>query len=611
MTSNEQQWRLWPALEQVGRGRRWRLQCARAHWGGTKGADGTGWVEIGAGFDAESKRRAEALYLGDEDDPNDALIWHSTDGVHLAVQCRPTPADDGSVRTLLERRVLEFRNPRKLPPALLAFAMLPEVQALGDDAGGAASDLFLDERALVDRIETGCRELGRVLSLEVLTEVYARLLSDQRYVVLPEPVEPLTPAAFAVLLLPLPRDLADRLSMLSRLPSRSIDSVRAMAVDDHSTVRWHLLGLGNCPPDRLPAPTGVPDEASRRLAAALAHAVTSNDPTAVSKPPPVQPRSQEPPLTTQPSQQKIGKRIKEWWESKQGPETRSMTRPPQPPPTTAETTATPEPPPAPVQKLKPEPSATSAGHQLRIWGASSSGKTVYLARLFLKHRHGGEPRWRIKPPPGTDMDRNAERLDELLRQNRFPEPTGKDSWQRFDYRLIDEQTGHQATISMEDRPGAEYEAFDEETARRLATADGLMLLLDPNRKQGQQDAEVEKAFMRMQQVRADDDKDPRPLAVCISKSDELIYSADDYLRAISEPQEFLAEAIGQTISDAIHHYFASYRIFALSAVGLRIDHGAIEPGVFYDENLEPRPNVLAVPINLIEPLVWLLENMDR
>ncbi|MCB2261513.1 MAG: hypothetical protein LGR52_00990 [Candidatus Thiosymbion ectosymbiont of Robbea hypermnestra] len=558
MKSNEQQWRLWPALEGLSRGRRWRLRCEQGNWSGSKEAEGSGWVATSAGFDASARQRAEVLYLGDEDDPQEALIWHGTDDAHLAVLCRPDRGRNGSAARL-QRRVLEFGNPRRLPAALLAFAMLPQVRELADsDRNPESYDIFVDEFALMERIETGCHELARALKPEALTKVYAHLLAGQHYVVLPEPEIPLTPAAFSALLLPLSRDLADRFSMLSRLPSRNIDKARLTEADDRATVRWHLLGLGNCLPDRLPSPVQVPDAETQELAAALVRAVTNNDPTMVS---------------AQPSGRSI------------------------PPPASEQTTA--------PSSIGP---TVSADRQFRIWGASSSGKTVYLAYLLLKHRHGGDPRWRISPPAGADTSNLLMRIEEHLQQNRFPEPTG--SGQQFDYRLTDEQTGRQATISMEDRPGAEFEAFDGDTARRLSAADGLMLLLDPNRDRGRQDAEVVRAFTLMQEIRAED-KDPRRLAVCVSKSDELIHSVEEYRRALEAPEEFLANSIGQTISNAIHHHFETYRIFALSAVGLRILHGAVEPGVFYDERLEPHPNVLAQPINLIDPLVWLLGDNEQ
>jgi hypothetical protein len=101
------------------------------------------------------------------------------------------------------------------------------------------------------------------------------------------------------------------------------------------------------------------------------------------------------------------------------------------------------------------------------------------------------------------------------------------------------------------------------------------------------------------------------VAVCVSKCDQYIADMDAYLEAMRRPRAFLRELIGTPITDALAHYFACHELFALSAAGLRLRHGIVEPGVFYDEALELRLNFEARPFNLLPPLIWLLERLEQ
>jgi hypothetical protein len=409
----------------------------------------------------------------------------------------------------------------------------------------------MDDRVLTETIAAGCKDLARILSPDELGAMYAALVSGSDSILLPETSSPWTPAACAVLLLPLERPLADGLAMISRLPSGRAEAGRLFPPAGAPGVRWQLIGRGGFPARLFPPPAIGPSDAHRRLGNSMAEALLANDPT------------------------RIGV----------------------------------------VAEIAPVPGGqvqrTEGARELRIWGAPSSGKTAYLAQLFLRPDHGGDRQWSVHLPPGSDQAWYKSRLEQLYTENRFPEPTPPGTTDRLSYRLVNERRGRSVTIAIEDRPGSEYQDFDQATAQRLARADGLLLLVDPMHDPAQQNREVRSAFLAIQQERRDLAKDPRPLALCVSKCDEYIQSVEDWYLAKEHPEGFLRELIGPTIANAVADRFEDYRLFALSAAGLHIAHGAVRPSVFYDETFEPRIATLGEPLNLLEPLIWLLERIGE
>jgi hypothetical protein len=404
-----------------------------------------------------------------------------------------------------------------------------------------------------------------------LAAMYAQLLAGNRLVPLPETRIPLTACAFAVLLLPLERPLADQVAMLSHLPSTRLD-LKRFSPGDGAAVAWHLIGCGDSNSGLLPPPACAPGKELQAIGATMAQALLDNDPGLASRA-----RQAAPPQ-----------------------------QPASPPDQDALENRSPGYPPIPHQSVPPLGEGT---REIRIWGAASSGKTAYLAQLFTKSDHGGDPDWSVSLPPGSDQTWFKRRLEDFQKENRFAEATNVDANDEIRYRLINARTGHRATIFIDDRPGVVSQTFDQETARRFAAADGLLLLIDPMRDRGTQNDEVKRAFMAMQQERRDDHLDPRPLAVCVSKCDEYIHTVADFHRANKLPQVFLRDLIGRFITGEIARYFSNSRVFALSAAGLCIAHGAVSPSVFYDENFELRIKSDGRPMNLLEPLVWIIEEI--
>ncbi len=581
--AGESTWRSWPAFDGLGGGKRWKLRCGVGVWCSGPGEGSARWVAASPGFDSEARASAEAIYLGREDRPRRSLA------LRLSAQCcqvlRADP-DDWEARhgnRVLDRVVLDWRNPRGLPGCLAALALLPEVARLHADALGKTAqpgadgigslrdqDVYIDELAVSEGVAAGCTALAAAIDLDALTTVYADLVAGNRFVLLPPATEVLSPEALACLLLPVPRALADGCTLLSALPSSGVDTSGLLRDGALGGRGWHLLGPGAVAPSALPSPERAPDAAQRKLAASMAGAVLAGEPDLLSE------------------------------SADTGAGTGAG--------------ASPETSPA-AASVEPRSAAGRAGtRELRLWGATSTGKTVYLAQLYLNHREyrcGEDEAWSVRLPPGTDPKLYANHLEDFLSHNRFPDRTAPGLRLPAEYHLVERHSGRSTVIAMEDRSGEDYQAFGPEVAEALAAADGLMLLLDPLRDRAVQDEEVLRGLFALQQARGSIGSDPRPLAVCVSKCDDFVHDVSSYRRVSTDAEDLLRNRIGKPICEALRHHFDNYKVFAISAAGLRLRHGAVEPGVFYDESLSLRINFEAEPINLLEPLLWLLKQLPE
>jgi len=243
--------------------------------------------------------------------------------------------------------------------------------------------------------------------------------------------------------------------------------------------------------------------------------------------------------------------------------------------------------------------------RLAVWGPTSAGKTVLLAKLFLDAPDG---EWKIFT---TDQSKKfARQMRELMKsKNRFPKAT--DGTETVEYRLLHRATGREALLRLEDRPGSESDVLSEPMRRQLREAEGLVLVLDP---MANPDILENKLWNTLEDVHvttaAGAPLDSRPVAVCISKADVLIESAADLRLATKEPGEFFRRQPALHGLDRPLKYLCSnYSYFPVSATGLRLRYGVIEPVVFYDEALEPRLGPGGQSFNLMRPFAWLLDQI--
>jgi 5S rRNA maturation endonuclease (ribonuclease M5) len=194
----------------------------------------------------------------------------------------------------------------------------------------------------------------------------------------------------------------------------------------------------------------------------------------------------------------------------------------------------------------------------------------------------------------------------MYSRNVFPPPTQVGSTWQLVCHLVHRRTGRQITLTMEDRAGADFEAVHEDVLKLLLEADGIILLLDPDRQDDKVYKEVSDTFERMMTMPGRvARKERRPVAVCVTKADILIEAPADFRLALEEPARFAERHVNRRLLGYMRNRFESFELFAASAAGVRMQHGAIEPVAFLDETLRPRINS-GEPFNLLAPIDWLI-----
>jgi hypothetical protein len=244
---------------------------------------------------------------------------------------------------------------------------------------------------------------------------------------------------------------------------------------------------------------------------------------------------------------------------------------------------------------------------LALWGPSAAGKTALLAQLFDRP-HGD---WDIFPTP--ECLPFIERMQPIVQSNNlFPPATTVGDHERIVYLFRHKKTRATATLHVEDRAGKESEEMNEESQRRLSSADGLVLLFDPLRDRQKLRSEVQVTLQRLHVISGRGaEKDPRPIAVCLSKADLMIHGPDDLRRAHEDPEGFVRDRMEPGLAEWIERFCSNFRLFPVSAAGVRVRRGVVEPVVFYDELLRFRIGQGGTPVNLVEPFLWVFQEVEK
>lgn len=244
-----------------------------------------------------------------------------------------------------------------------------------------------------------------------------------------------------------------------------------------------------------------------------------------------------------------------------------------------------------------------------LWGPTLSGKTSFLAQLYL---HPGPFRgdWDIFPTKESEQFIDEVRL--RVARSQFPDPTVPGIVRNVTYGFRNTRTGQEATLFVEDRAGRESTELDENAKTRLNQASGLVVLFDPERHLRDLEQQIELTLGRLHVARGGGfQKDSRPIAVCLSKADCLIKTPNDLKRAQTQPREFVMENVPRDAIAWLSNFCSNFELFPISSLGVRVRFGVVEQVVFYDEECRPRIGAGAEPINLIEPFTWIFRKLNE
>lgn len=221
------------------------LQIERAVWGKVHGQTSDfRWIARSDGLALDSTLH-QALSLGSEDKPRDAVCWRALEDCFVAMRIYPSRARDAASRSgFLEKQLLILRRHEEIPAALAAMVLLPRVAQMSDQvwwpyresSDWSRPDFVLKLESqenlpitvsadeLKTRIELGTSELKEKIGMDQLASLYQALSDGLRPTFLPDLDQPLSPEALATLLLPLERAKADQLSLAGWIPSARVQT---------------------------------------------------------------------------------------------------------------------------------------------------------------------------------------------------------------------------------------------------------------------------------------------------------------------------------------------------------------------------------------------------
>jgi hypothetical protein len=246
----------WPALSPGTAALPEEVRYEHGIWGKVPGArTDFRWIARSSGFEREEPGLERQISLGTEEQPEKAQLWRRLDDRCLAVGLYPSRAVDADGRRdFLEKQVLAWPRPEEAPAALGALLLLSRVESLTDEVWwGRRSDRMWEDPAFhlpiptpdrlpVDReqldavLQQGVRELRDSVAPDSLGRLYAQILAGRRPAWLTGLERPLSARALAVLLLPLPRTVADSLSLAGWIPS-------GRASPEGLAARWDVIVL--------------------------------------------------------------------------------------------------------------------------------------------------------------------------------------------------------------------------------------------------------------------------------------------------------------------------------------------------------------------------------
>ncbi len=230
-----------------------KIPYERGVWGKVPGAPTDfRWICRSSGL--EHKELAEQISLGTEDQPAKAQLWLRHGDRYYAAGLYESRAWDASGRTgFLEKQVLSWRRPSGTPAALGALLLLSHVASLNadiwwprrEDPAWSETDFFLQLAAeeleprldnLESAVRRGVEDLHEAVERKNLGNLYAQILAGRKPAYLTGLTKPPSPLALAVLLLPLPRELADAISLAGWIPSNR-------APLENLGARWDVIVL--------------------------------------------------------------------------------------------------------------------------------------------------------------------------------------------------------------------------------------------------------------------------------------------------------------------------------------------------------------------------------
>jgi hypothetical protein len=284
--------------------------------------------------------------------------------------------------------------------------------------------------------------------------------------------------------------------------------------------------------------------------------------------------------------------------------------------------------------------------KITLWGGPGSGKSTYLAALALAAYQSQAGGWVIN---GADEESIEFLLaaTSALKNGAFPPPAdsqttryafqicGKIKKTNGTFSFLDQYMQIDLVLRVTDRPGQDFMASPEETAKDMADCDGLILLYDYELDlDGHPNFEYLHAVAEYLRVHCAQNLLPRGrlpqhVAVCLSKYDHaptfqwlyenqmISWAGGDNYRNIpylAQPRWALSR-LDNLVLPLLERNFDPQRIayFGVSSIGFyhRPD-GGVEANVATDADTPIiRSGKNIYPLNVLGPILWLVERFNQ
>ncbi len=254
---------------------------------------------------------------------------------------------------------------------------------------------------------------------------------------------------------------------------------------------------------------------------------------------------------------------------------------------------------------------------LTLWGARSSGKTVFLVTLYHEILFNTKKKWRIQPCDERSTKFIEQAHTEMFKEHIFPEPSPLEDLDQRMFKFDIQMPGIFGKRSRDIQfdfldPGGEIFEKPELDAvygnivfNTIRESDGLICLLDSsNKKEHEYFSLFIKNFQKLKNTFNSGRgffQIPIPVALCVTKMDN-----DDNF--VNGPEEFdidayTRELVGEAPFQMLTTHMKDYKIFGVSSVGW--DKKGTK-NYLPAEDGKIRPIGEINPVNVIESVEWLL-----
>lgn len=246
-----------------------------------------------------------------------------------------------------------------------------------------------------------------------------------------------------------------------------------------------------------------------------------------------------------------------------------------------------------------------------LWGDTSSGKTVYLAQLYLNlgATFNSEKTLLVPHAPSSDAKEYFKaRQKEMLHDNELPAQTMTGNDTGLAFMLEDREKNESWLLNIRDRAGEDLVREHADVAQAFGASDGVIIFLNSIDQDGLF-AKVRDIVSEIYFQSTKSNVRKIPVAVCVTKFDAHISNRQELELARTQHAAVVERVIedGQLLT-YINEQFENVAYFPISSIGMKVNGDVASNVIFFDNQFNNRIVIDddVQKLNLLEPLKWLI-----